>query len=196
MRTHRAIAEAASRLFAERGYEETTIADIAEAADVSPRTFFSYFPSKDDVVFAEMDERISQVRRRVADRPAGETPLQTMRTSSLEMMRAIAAEGGEHTAVQMRLILDHPGLRAKALTRLQDAEDEIAERLTEIPELDEIDSVVIAGAIFGALRATIQYCRIKGHDAERTWNAANRAIAIVEQGLASVPALNAVSQRS
>src|SRR3954471_17826102 len=94
-RTRRALASAALRLFDERGYEETTISDIAAAADVSPRTFFSYFPSKDDVVFAEMDERLADVRAGLAERTPGETPLATFRRVADALLRAITAEDGE-----------------------------------------------------------------------------------------------------
>lgn len=190
-RTRRTIADAALRLFAERGYEETTIADIAAAADVSPRTFFSYFPSKEEVVFAEMDERLAEVRSRMAECPTGETPLQTMRRIALDLMHAMAAQGGDYGAVQIRLVLDRPSLQARALTRIQDAEEEVVARLQELcPELDDISSVVIAGATVGGLRATIQHCRAQGYDIERTRAAVGRALAIVEDGLASVPALN------
>ena len=54
-RTREQIIAAAMRLFAERGYHATTIADIATAADVAPRTFFSYFSSKEAVVFHDLD---------------------------------------------------------------------------------------------------------------------------------------------
>src|SRR4029450_9434907 len=73
-RTRRALVEAALRLFAERGFEATTVAEIAEAAEVSPRTFFTYFPAKEDVLFAGAQDRIERVRnaldRRAPDRCA------------------------------------------------------------------------------------------------------------------------------
>ncbi|MBX6767891.1 MAG: TetR family transcriptional regulator, partial [Actinomadura rubrobrunea] len=105
-RTRRAIASAALRLFAERGYEETTIADIADAADVSPRTFFGYFPTKEDVVFAEVDDRLAEVRERLARRVPGETPLETVRRATADVIDALAAEHGDYGAVQVRLILE------------------------------------------------------------------------------------------
>jgi AcrR family transcriptional regulator len=72
LRTRRAIAGAALRLFAERGFEETTISDIAAAADVSPRTFFSYFPSKDDAVFAERRDSAGHLPPRRRGTPTGD----------------------------------------------------------------------------------------------------------------------------
>ena len=188
--TRRAIAGAALRLFAERGYEETTIADIAEAADVSPRTFFSYFPSKEDVVFAEIDERLAEVREGLARRPAEETPLESMRRIVYEMIEAIAAAHGEYGAVQVRLILDRPSLQARALKRMNDTEQEVVARLTELcPDIDEIDAVVIAGATVGGMKAVITHCRARGYTPEATREAVDRALAIVEHGLDSVPAL-------
>ncbi|WP_433180226.1 TetR family transcriptional regulator [Actinoallomurus sp. CA-150999] len=190
LKTRRAIAEAALRLFAERGYEETTIADITEAADVSPRTFFSYFPSKEDVVFAEIDERLAEVREGVARRPAGETPLESMRRIVFEMSDAIAAAHGEYGAVQIQLILERPSLQARALKRMHDLEQHVVERLTELsPDIGEIDAIVIAGALVGGMNAVIAHCRAQGYDPEATREAVDRALAIVEHGLGSVPAL-------
>lgn len=188
LRTRRAIAGAALRLFDERGFEETTISDIAAAAEVSPRTFFSYFPSKDDVVFAEMDERLADVRTGLAERPGGETPLATFRRVSEALLQAIAAEDGEYGTVQVSLIRDRPSLQAQALKRLSDAEEGFVAVLREIaPELDDVTAVTIIGVAFGGLRAAIMYCRIQNYGPERTREAAERALAIVEQVLEAVP---------
>jgi AcrR family transcriptional regulator len=191
LRTRRAIAGAALRLFDERGYEETTISDIAAAADVSPRTFLSYFPSKDDVVFAEIDERLADVRARLSERPGGETPLATFRRVADALLQAIAAEDGEHGAIQVALIRERPSLQAQALKRLSDAEDGFVEVLREIaPELDDVTAVTVIGVAFGGLRAAIMYCRTQGYGPDRTREATERALAIVEQVLESVPAIS------
>ncbi|WP_051814937.1 TetR/AcrR family transcriptional regulator [Streptomyces iakyrus] len=66
MRTRQALIEGALRLFAEKGYEQTTVAEIAASADIATRTFFSYFDSKDDIVF--FDDR-SRLERAVETSP-------------------------------------------------------------------------------------------------------------------------------
>src|ERR1700751_6438382 len=69
--TRETIARAALRLFAERGYDETTLAEIAEAADVAPRTIFAYFDSKEDILFSEESAVVSELKRRLDEGPAG-----------------------------------------------------------------------------------------------------------------------------
>ena len=188
LRTRRAIADAALRLFDERGYEETTISDIAAAADISPRTFFSYFPSKDDVVFAEMDERLADVRAGLSERPDGEQPLATFRRVTEALVQAIAAEDGEYGAIQVALIRERPSLQAQALKRLSDAEDGFVRVLRDlVPDLDDVTAVTVVGVAFGGLRAAITYCRAQGYGPERTREATERALAIVEQVLESLP---------
>jgi AcrR family transcriptional regulator len=67
-RTARAIEDAALRLFAERGFQATTVADIAEEAEIAPRTFFAYFPSKESVLFGEFDETFQSLSDHLAAR--------------------------------------------------------------------------------------------------------------------------------
>src|SRR5262245_10681042 len=83
--THQAIADAAWELFAERGYEETSINDIAERANVASRTFFRYFPTKEAVVYPEFDAMMATVRAKFFSRPADE-PLMTSLIAALESM--------------------------------------------------------------------------------------------------------------
>jgi AcrR family transcriptional regulator len=78
-RTREQIIEAAMGLFAERGYQATTIADIATAADVAPRTFFSYFPSKEAVVFYNVDRDLDGLASALRNRLPGETAFDALR---------------------------------------------------------------------------------------------------------------------
>src|SRR6202012_5801422 len=73
--TRRRIIEAAKALFLERGFTATTLDDIAEAADISKRSFFDYFPSKEDVVSAWQDPFQTSLAPNRAGAPAGEPPL-------------------------------------------------------------------------------------------------------------------------
>jgi len=70
--TRERIEEAAMSLFLKRGFDGTTIEDITEAADVSKRSFFDYFPSKEEVVFAWQDSFADSLAAAVAERPADE----------------------------------------------------------------------------------------------------------------------------
>ncbi|MGI5204550.1 TetR family transcriptional regulator [Spirillospora sp. CA-108201] len=190
MRTRQAIATAALRLFAERGYEETTIADIAAAADVSPRTFFSYFPSKEDVIFAEIDDRLAEVSERLRRTP-GESPMETIRRSIVDVLEAIVAEHRDYGPVQVALILERPALRARALQRMTDAQDAIEALLRELcPGISEIDAVASAGIAVGGMQAVVTHCRREGYDPLSMRTALDRAVDLVEHGLVSVDALS------
>jgi AcrR family transcriptional regulator len=87
-RTRKAIAEAALELFARHGFHATTIPQIAEAADVSPRTVSGYFPAKEDLAFPEADERIAALEQRLRTRAAGETTAEALRAWIPELVHA------------------------------------------------------------------------------------------------------------
>lgn len=96
-RTRERIVEAAFDLFDERGFDGTTIADIADAAEIAPRTFFSYFPSKDDVVFHDFEASHATVASWLREREPG--------TNAIDALRAgLAGEKAE---------MDHESLREK-----------------------------------------------------------------------------------
>src|ERR1700745_3757446 len=77
--TRENIARVALQLFAERGYDETTLAEIAEAADVAPRTIFAYFDSKEDILLCEEDHFLGDLKQRLEERPAGTTTVNAIR---------------------------------------------------------------------------------------------------------------------
>jgi AcrR family transcriptional regulator len=86
-RTHEALIEAAGRLFQERGYEATTVRDIAAAAGVGERTFFRYFPSKESLVLQQVRDLVPLLAAEIRDRPAAEPPLAALRNAVLEVAR-------------------------------------------------------------------------------------------------------------
>src|SRR5882757_3877384 len=73
-RTRRAIVEAATELFERQGYDETTIADIAAAAEIGTRTFFSYFATKEELLFPQSDARVQAAVDAIANRGPGDGP--------------------------------------------------------------------------------------------------------------------------
>ena len=77
--TREALARAGIELFVERGYDATTLAEIAEAAGVSTRTIFAYFPSKEDILFCTMGTMREALATALADRPAGTDALAALR---------------------------------------------------------------------------------------------------------------------
>jgi AcrR family transcriptional regulator len=108
-RTREQIIEAAMRLFAERGYQATTITDIATAADVAPRTFFAYFPSKEAVVFHNVDRDLDSLASALRDRLPGETAFDGLRRWIDAMFDQWMAEGDD-ALLRKRLRCEHEGL--------------------------------------------------------------------------------------
>jgi AcrR family transcriptional regulator len=108
-RTREQIVEAAMALFAERGYHATTIADIATAANVAPRTFFTYFPSKEAVVFHNLDRDLESLASALRHRLPGETAFDALRRWIDAMFEQWTAEEDE-ALLRKRLCREDDGL--------------------------------------------------------------------------------------
>jgi AcrR family transcriptional regulator len=108
-RTREQIVDAAMGLFAERGYHATTITDIATAADVAPRTFFTYFPSKEAVVFHNVDRDLDSLARALRDRLPGETAFDALRRWIDAMFEQWMAEE-DQAQLRKRLCRENEGL--------------------------------------------------------------------------------------
>jgi AcrR family transcriptional regulator len=110
-RTRETIARVALELFDRQGFQETTIAQIAEAADVSPRTVSGYFPRKEDLAFSDAEENFAAFDARLRDRPAGETAIDALR----EFIWSVLQEGEPRASerrTRQRVIHADEGLRA------------------------------------------------------------------------------------
>src|SRR5262245_29751783 len=83
----------ALRLFAKRGFADVTVDDIASAAHISVRTFYRYFPSKDEVLQVQIEQRSAALRAALATRPPDEPPLQSVR---IALAAVLEAEDTEH----------------------------------------------------------------------------------------------------
>jgi AcrR family transcriptional regulator len=150
VRTRAAIHDAALRLFAERGYEATTIADIAEAADVSRATFFSYYASKDDVVFGDAPRAAEALEAMLADLPEGVGTLAAVR----EWLRTLAGWlDDERLPLQRRLMLEQPSVAARRHQIHARFEDIIATALARELEVDdaELAARLVAASLMAAL---------------------------------------------
>jgi AcrR family transcriptional regulator len=112
-RTRLMIQAEAFRLFAEKGYAETTVEEIADAAAISPRTFFRYFPSKEDVVL--WDEYDPQIGELIAARPADEPLAESFRAIIRETLAGLLRRDPDELLARIRLLNSVPELRARFL---------------------------------------------------------------------------------
>src|SRR5207244_7285980 len=112
--TRQAISEAARRLFAERGFDAVTIADVARAADVSEGTVFNYFPAKEDLFYGEMETFEAALVEAVRRRAPGESVLAAFRRFVLEGSRRLADEEvADVIATARRIVKASPALQAR-----------------------------------------------------------------------------------
>lgn len=147
----------ASRLFDAHGFDETTTEQIAEAADVSQRTFFRHFPSKEAVLYADMDDQRRRVRDALLDRPTDEPVLEAVRHAIMSLADGFQDER-EIRFLQARMAAAYPAVSAysRAVVQAQWEREliaAIASRLGVDP-MDDPRPEIIAGAAMSALRAS------------------------------------------
>ncbi|WP_283136242.1 TetR/AcrR family transcriptional regulator [Rhizohabitans arisaemae] len=155
-RTRQDMIEAAIALFEERGFEEVTVAQIAEAADVSTRTFFLHFAAKDDVLFESADVRIDLGLQAIAERDPDERFPAVLRRAMDEMISNVGDDlVSGAAALRVRLAATSPTLRARLAQQYATIQSEMADALHKAfpDELHPVGAATLMGALVGAVSA-------------------------------------------
>lgn len=180
LKTRESIQRTALRLFEKQGYEETTIEEIAAAAEISPSTFFNYFPTKEDVVlFDAYDPMAIQMFR---DLPKDE-PLSAGLRKVLEALSAAFEQDEQTILARGRLFLEVPELRARIWDEVERTQLLVAQVLAERTgrRPDDFELRVTARILTAALfEASLEWMRTQGrHGLVELFN---RALDVLESG--------------
>jgi AcrR family transcriptional regulator len=180
LRTREAIQREAMRLFQKHGYEETTIEQIAAGADISPSTFFNYFPSKEDVVLYDAyDPMLASL---MLNRPADE-PLSAGLRHVLQLMETIFTRDHDVMLARAKLGMEVPALRARMWEEVQRAQvllcGLIAQRTGRDPDDFEL-RVVVMVVVVAALEAMFEWIKQGGRGS--FVELVNQALDVVDAG--------------
>jgi AcrR family transcriptional regulator len=158
-RTRQALIDAATELFARKGYDETTIADIAAAAEIGARTFFSYFASKEELLFPEADYRVQAAVDAIATRGPDDGPVDVLLRALGEVNTGNAEMVSPLAELRLRMIQTVPAVRGRALQLQLDAQREIAGHLAEAfpDQIDLVRAGALTGAFIGAVSGALQF---------------------------------------
>jgi AcrR family transcriptional regulator len=139
--TRDAIATTARRLFAERGFDAVTVAEIAAAADISEKTVFNHFATKEELVFAGGDTRLAQLLADIAQRPSGASVLDVFRASSEAMLDVVAAGETDDSLVVPRIVRDSRALQERLTVGWEREAEAVAAVIAEATGANDDDIV-------------------------------------------------------
>lgn len=168
-RTRLLIERAALELFATRGFAETTIEDIAAACEVSPRTFFRYFATKHDVLYADSDRRLVAMVADITARAGYQPPFEAVRQAVVAMIDAYLADV-DSLALHSRVLVRNAGAYTESLERQHVWEQAVYGALADAgasPSTTTLELRLIAATATAALRAATQAWEA-GHAASAT----------------------------
>ncbi|WP_405937885.1 TetR/AcrR family transcriptional regulator [Streptomyces sp. NBC_00726] len=156
--TRRRLLETATKLFSERGFDQVSVAEIADAADVSKMTVFNYFDSKEDLVFAPLEEHVGDAARIVRERAPGESAVAALRrqfVAAVERHDPAVGMGDSPVALGIvRLILETPALLTRAHSYFVRTQDQLTEALIEEGE-EPVIARIVASQLLGTRNALL-----------------------------------------
>src|SRR5688572_19782372 len=153
-RTAADLEEAALALFCERGFDAVTVDDIAAAADVSRRTFFRYFASKEDVILSDHPKRLGELQAALDRRPTDEPALTALRHAILSLAGSFEDQR-DHMLRRFRLVTTTPALEARSLCLQRNWETAVTAMLAERTGVDPAKDLrpgVVAATTMAAMR--------------------------------------------
>jgi AcrR family transcriptional regulator len=158
-KTRQALESAALKLFAEKGFDGTTVDEIVEACDVSQRTFFRYYGAKEDVLFADGDERLEELLAELRRRPADELPLRAVQAAFLSTTDEYAQDR-ERLMLRSRIFDGSSSLRSHKFERQQSWEEAVTAVLRERDlqrgsRASALELRLVSGASMACLRAAL-----------------------------------------
>jgi AcrR family transcriptional regulator len=142
--TRQAIAAAAMRLFVTRGFDHVTVGEIAHDAGVSEKTVFNYFPTKEDIFFDEVPERLEAITEAVRGRRPGQSVAEAMHDLHAKQSGRLASPGFAHFA---RTIAESPALQAKEMEVMGQFTDHLADTIREELDLHPADAQIAANLL-------------------------------------------------
>jgi AcrR family transcriptional regulator len=183
----REIADQAMRLFATRGFDRVTVAEVAAAAEVSEKTVFNYFPTKEDLFFDEVPEREAALVNAIKGRAEGESILGSLRRLQSSECGRLCTSG---FATFARIIEESPALQAKELEVMARFAHVLTEAIQSELGVDERDARIASGLLVSVHRQFFRAARAQalagkhGPNAVRRLRAdLDRAYALLEHGL-------------
>ncbi|WP_328410701.1 TetR/AcrR family transcriptional regulator [Nocardia sp. NBC_00403] len=196
LQTRQQIVETAAALFAERGFDNVTVAEIARAANVSEKTVFNYFGTKEDLIFSGMDDFSAALLRAIRERPDGMSPFAAFGEYVVRPRGLLAADDPaaiERLAAVARMIDASTALQTRQRQLFDASADSLAALMAEEAGVSDSDigAWVVANALIGVLRAMQKYIHRevlagrRGPDLIRDILAqGRRAVEVLEHGLA------------
>ena len=157
LKTRRAIRSSAFRLFAAQGYDATTVDQIAADADVSPSTFFRYFPTKEDLVVTDDYDPVMEASLR--SRPLDEPVMESVRQAFMPALREITRVEGGDMLLRLKLLSAVPAIRSRSALHMLRSRDIIVAVLAERsgrPD-DDLGLRAVVSATLAACSEAVEY---------------------------------------
>jgi len=185
-RTRASIREHALRLFFAQGYAETTVEQIAAAAEVSPSTFFRYFPTKEDVVLH--DDMDVLLQNAIEAQPPELSPVAAIRAAARSAVESFGPEQLELFRASTELTMTVPEVRARAMDEFARTIDQIAAAVAARAgqSAPDLDARVLAGAVVGVIMSvTMPWAEVAAGEAgvRSLFDRIDEGLALLEAGL-------------